>query len=102
MNRGVPTPCTKPTDVASAETTAEWLLGMPPVVQNRLSRMLLAVRGRVRSSATIDFRICGVNQLQNAERNTGWESSRGISSTSGRVATGAQSHAASCYCHAND
>ena len=79
-------------------TTAEWLLGMPPVVQNRLSRMLLAVRGRLRSSATSDLRICVMNQLENAERNTGCESSRVNSSTMCRVATGAQSPAASSVC----
>jgi hypothetical protein len=69
-------PSTNAAAVARDATTAEWLLGMPPVDQKMWMRISFAVLGRFRRSMIQDLRICAMNQLQKAERNTGLDKAR--------------------------
>ena len=57
MKSGEPNPSINAIDVASAVTTAEWLLGIPPVAQKIRSMTGWADGGLLRKMSIVDFKI---------------------------------------------
>jgi hypothetical protein len=66
-------PSTNAIEVVKAQTTAEWLDGIPPVLQ-----IVISMRSRVLPFLPLNiniivFKICAVHKAHNADKNTGFK-----------------------------